>query len=240
MPIDNVNAGDIITSDLMNRVIETLNQLEEDVANLGNLNNVRIEQILPESGGRVGQFITIEGANFVVPPGENIVRIGSRLVEEFASPNTSRVLTVRIPPTLNVTDPQGTELEVSISNDFGSARSSYIVLPESTQPPVVVDTITGDGPQNLLQSEGQARFNGSGFAQPPSGNQIEFSLVRPGGGTSRFPVDPDDIDPGSTSDQIDFVMPEITGISTTIPTSMTLSVTVDEQRFINNDVPGLG
>ena len=62
MPIEKVRPGEIISSELMNFVLNKLEELEDKVNSLGGLDKVRIDQIKPLAGSPVDGFVRIEGA----------------------------------------------------------------------------------------------------------------------------------------------------------------------------------
>jgi len=204
MPIDTtIRPGDIITSDLMNSIIITLNRLEEEVDELGGLNRVRIESIQP--GGRVGTIVQMTGANFRSPPADNIISIAGELVDEYFPPGNSAELTFRIPRNITITDPQGDVVEVRIdAGEFGRTSASYLLLPASGEADVDIRTLTDVRTgSTTLNTEQDAVVSGNDLGTDAN----DISIVFEHGGTTHAVTNI--VDVAANGQQVRFTVPPI-------------------------------
>lgn len=212
MPIEKVRPGEIISSDLMNFILEKLEELEDKVNGLGGLDRVRIEQITPLAGSPVDGFIRIEGANFLHPPGDNIVRIAGRLVEEFASPSTSGILTCRVPDTIDISNPEGEEVVVHVENaEYGATEATYTLFPESSQPSISIDSVLTESGSSTLNMGEPAIVTGSNFSSNADLNLIQLEWIGPAGSTSAEAAEKEVISTTPGAMQISFIVPRIVG-----------------------------
>jgi len=227
MPIEKVRPGEIISSELMNFVLNKLEELEDKVNSLGGLDKVRIDQIKPLAGSPVDGFVRIEGANFLHPPGDNIVRIAGELVVEFASPSTSGILTCRVPDTIDISDEEGEDVVVRVENsEYGITEATYTLFPESSQPEIVIDTVLTETGSATLNMGAPAIITGDNFSTNADSNEIQFEWIGPSGSSTAEATEKEIISVTPGDMQIRFTVPEIVGFPAgqVRPVTMTLAL----------------
>jgi len=235
MDHEKVRPGEIISSDLMNFILNKLQELDDAVNGLGQTNQTRITGISPNAGGFVGEFMQIQGANFLHPPGDNVIRIGGQLVTEFQSPNTSALLSCRIPASLNVNDPAGEEVIVRVENaEFGSAEATYRVFPEPAQAPVSIASVLTETNSDIINTGFTAIITGEGFANSAAENSIRLEAVI-GGSDVSHTVTAKSV---NTPTRIEFTVPDIPEIDPNNTQSMLLILEVGD-RSDTFDIPGV-
>ncbi|MBW2737613.1 MAG: hypothetical protein JRE64_01940 [Deltaproteobacteria bacterium] len=231
-----VRPGEIISSELMNFILEKLEDLENQVSSLGQLNKVRITGFNPSEGAPVGEFIQVEGANFLHPPIENLILVAGKTVEEFSSPSTSSILTFRVPESIAITDEEEPVI-VSISNEeFGGTEATYTLYPAATGETPVIDTVVTEAGSTILNTDETAIINGENFASNPLNNDITFEIVV-AGEVIRYTVADGDIDvPNSNEQKIQLKVPVIIEIPINQPRPVTLKVKVGQKTGIKAGV----
>lgn len=182
MTIGRVQPGEIISSTLMNFVLDKLDELESrlDAPSTG---DILIERFDPSNGTRVGERMSIIGSNFVFPAEENVVEVHNALVTEFEAPSTSTILTFRVPGSIDIVNENGEDVVIRVSNEVhGSTQARYRLLPPlpgTGSPPAISEVlgVRNDGSlSTILQTGEAALIRGSNFAEEPSANVIRFTL----------------------------------------------------------------
>jgi len=231
MPNERVRPGEIISSDLMNFILNKLDELEEAVGDIGQTNQVRIDEITPAAGGLVNGTITIIGANFLHPPGDNVVRIAGQLVTEFDAPSNNGTLTCRVPATIAITNPLGEEVVIRIENSgFGATEASYRLFPESTQPPVSIISVLRASGSAVLNTTQEAIITGDNFSSDVAQNEVQLLESVSDAQTITRAVSVEEVISTTPGDmQVRITIPEITELPLNIPRPMTLRFTVDQQ-----------
>ncbi len=233
MATEKVRPGEIISSDLMNFILNKLEELENTVNNLGQLNQIRITQIKPVAGAPVGSFIRIEGANFLHPPGNNVIRIAGELVTEFGSPSTSGIITCLVPDTIDITDGEGEEVVVHVENpEFGVTEATYRLFPESSQPEIVIESVQTEAGSATLNATAPAIITGENFSTNASANQIQFEWVVTGGNNVIYKVTEKEVistTPGNM--QIRITVPDINEIDSGQIRPVTLTVAFGDRSI---------
>ncbi|MCB0189762.1 MAG: hypothetical protein KDE31_36070, partial [Caldilineaceae bacterium] len=92
MTIGRVRPGEIISSALINFMLDKLEELESRLE-APSTGDIQIERFEPPNGTPVGERLSIIGRNFVFPAEENVVEIANVLVTQFEAPSTSSILT---------------------------------------------------------------------------------------------------------------------------------------------------
>ena len=91
-----VQAGDVITAELMNQVLADIGNLQARVAELENgipsQEAPRIFFVDPNTGVRIGETLTVIGEN-LAPSNLTSVRIGNRTVSAFSGSSQGKSLT---------------------------------------------------------------------------------------------------------------------------------------------------
>ncbi|ESQ11835.1 MAG TPA: hypothetical protein DDY14_15945 [Chromatiaceae bacterium] len=194
----------------MNFILDKLEELENTVNNLGQLNQIKIDRIIPLAGAPVDTLIRIEGANFLHPPGDNIVRIAGELVVEFASPSTSGILTCRVPDTIDVNDDDGEPFVVRVENTkYGATEADYILFPESSQPEILINTVLTETGSTTLNMRAPAIITGENFSTNADLNEIRLEWIGPAGSTTAFATEKEMISTTPGDMQMRFTVPEI-------------------------------
>ncbi len=129
-----VQAGDVITAELMNQVLADIGNLQARVAELENgipsQEAPRIFFVNPNTGVRIGETLTVVGENLA--PANIHVQIGNRAVAAFNGSSQGKTLTFVVPPMLSI--PQGgADVMLVITNDFGDDDILVRVLPSLPQ-----------------------------------------------------------------------------------------------------------
>lgn len=239
MATERVRPGEIISSELMNFVLQKLEDLDNIVNSLGQLNRVRIDEFDPPEEVPVGEMLTVKGANFAHPPSENLVLVAGREVTEFFAPSTSAMITFRVPESIQITDNDGELVIVSITNqEFGHAESTYRLLPPVSGPAPIISTVTTQDGSTILKTGQPAIIVGDHFAANPQNNVIKFQIVVSGGVSKTYTVADDAIDVGSSDEQqIKFTVPIIIEIPLNQQRPVTLKVRVGQKEGIKEGVP---
>ena len=214
MPFVRVRPGEIISAELMNVILDKLEELEDTVNSLGQLNRIKIERFLPKEGVPVGQYMTIEGANFMHPPSDNLIQIAGKIVEEYTAPNTSRILTFRVPDSIEITNVHGEPVTITVSNEqFGSTQGTYNLFPPLPPAPApYIETVTAeDGLTERINTGESAFINGGNFSDELSENEITITVFDASGNQVVYPKEPGDrIEIKSASpERVEFIVPDI-------------------------------
>ncbi len=212
-----VQPGDLITSELMNTILARLEDLHQRLSNLeaGTGEGVTITGFDPPVEARVNDTLTIIGTNFVVPFTRNIVTIGGVEVPDFLPGTGETRLRFTIPPVPNLPD-AGREVLVNVQNSRGFAQRFYRLLPpdQSGGPAPSITNVTraSNGEQILVIGQ-DALIVGQNFAGTAEGNQLTFRYgaadpyPRPGQSLQFTPT-------GSPTTRIQVQVPNISEIST--------------------------
>lgn len=122
MPFERVNPGDLITANLMNRMMTAIEELQTKVTGLETSTTVTsspvILNVLPSRTIRLGQSIAIVGRNFAQPPDHNDVTIGGAPVVRFGPGSSTSQLNVTVPTSMaNVPGPAALIVAVDDRSD---------------------------------------------------------------------------------------------------------------------------
>jgi hypothetical protein len=149
-----VQAGDVITAELMNQMLADIGNLQARVADLENgvpsQEAPKIIFVNPNNGVRIGETLTVIGDN-LAPATLTSVRIGNRVVTAFGGSSQGKKLTFIVPPMLGIGE-NGADVTLEISNNFGSDDILVHVLPSVPQDLTANITLTySDIPEEELQ-----------------------------------------------------------------------------------------
>lgn len=176
-----VRPGEIISSDLINYILDELENLEERVATLetGGLpsDQVQITGFDPPNQVEAGQLLSILGTNFVFPPSGNTVTIDSTPITSFRPDSTSIELKFIVPASLVVPE-GGKNFRITVSNSKGSDDKLYRILPAvpaTGDPPVITSVAAADGGPFIFVNQ-DIRIIGQNFAANPLENIITFTV----------------------------------------------------------------
>lgn len=133
---ERVRPGDLITADLMNRILEKLKALGTRVASLESITPgttaVVITDLSPTGTLRVGDILQVNGRNFVIPAVNNTVTVGGVRVQTFRFGSSDTKLIFDIPDVPGL-DSEGSPLTVVVSNSNG--QDSY---PLTLKPTLII------------------------------------------------------------------------------------------------------
>ena len=169
-----VQSGEIISSKLMNSILERLGNLEP--GGVGSL--VQITGFDPPEQVEEKKNLVIHGTNFLYPPERNTVLFDMKAATTILEGSSCR-LNVRVP---DMTLPSGGKnVTVIVKNDLGEATAVFRILremPPVGDPPIIekVTHVTGEMPLTLGQS---ARIVGNNFAKKPDENIVKLGIVPP-------------------------------------------------------------
>lgn len=209
-----VRPGDLITSDLLNRLITHVDELEQRVAELegGGTGGtgVTITGFDPPNQVAALQELRVLGSGFAFPPEGNQVLIDTTPVTQFRPGSTSAQLRFLV-PNLGGIPGSGRNVTIAVTNTLTqrTARSAYRLLPPI---PVVGDppVITGIGPQNGSQVRiGEAAvIVGQNFSATASENRISFHV-----GANSYPPQGVPLQILATNpEEVVVIVPEITEV----------------------------
>src|SRR5205085_2594148 len=147
---DIVRPGDVITSDLINRMIALLNQHDAAIGT-GVGTGQSLIVTIPVDGAqfRVGEFLLIEGQNLGFSQGTTVVSIDGIRATQFQPGSTDQRLTVKIPG-IDVTNADGRDVLLVVSNGTASAVRSIRIRPASDLAGAVDVTWLGLDPNPIV------------------------------------------------------------------------------------------
>jgi hypothetical protein len=192
MPLitESVRAGDVIASDLINRIIAMLNEHEArlESGGSGGSTAVIITGFAPATQQNIGRVLTIFG-NFDFPLGTNALSIDGVPIAPAAFLAGSNNLQIQftIPTTIVVTGSQKST-NVRIVNSQGAHERPYILLPEvpGLPNPTISNVRPSAGAATLFaRSEEEAQIIGLNFIAPATDNAIQLTL-NPGPAQTAF------------------------------------------------------
>ncbi len=148
-PIPNVNPGDLITAAFFNQVITTINDLAQRITALeGAAPSTTEVNLKPYSGSvRVGEAITLQGANFAVPANLNTVLMDTTPITQFNPGTDTTHLSFNVPDLADL--PR--DVIVSVANTSGSASIIIPVLPAVQTPVGSLVLSPGDADIGIIQ-----------------------------------------------------------------------------------------
>ena len=181
--LDTVRPGDVISSDLINRIISLLNEHDALLASGGGSGGSQSGQLItgfsPAQQQNVGKNLTVFG-NFDFPLATNQLSIDGVAISPSAllvgSNNVQLVF--RIPSTIVVQSGGTKPVLVRIVNNKGTDQRNYTLLPEvaGLPDPTISDVRDTGTNLALLQSGNEARITGLNYATPASSNAVALTL----------------------------------------------------------------
>lgn len=191
--LDTVRPGDVISSDLLNRIIGLLNEHDALLAGGnggGSQTGLLLTGFSPAQQQNIGKNLTLFG-NFDFPLATNAVSIDGVPISPAAllagSNNIQLVFT--IPTNLSVPSGQTKSVLVRIVNSKGTDQKPYVLLPQVAGAPNpsisdARDVVSGNA---ILRSSREARITGLNFATPAANNQVSL-VLNPGPAQVSFPL----------------------------------------------------
>lgn len=183
---NHVRPGEVISSSLINQILDRLEALEQAVATgpspQPGAGAIRIDGFDPPSEQEVGRVLAILGSNLPFPPDADTVTIGSVAVPLASlriGPSNRERLELVVPD-LGTLPASGQNLFVRVSQGSSAAQRLYLFRPSSGGPPTPTITCVRpvgqtceDPPPAAMNSV--VVIEGSSFAAPPAVNTIQFT-----------------------------------------------------------------
>jgi hypothetical protein len=244
---EHVRPGDVITSDLLNRIIDKLNELEGKIGTGGGGTGGQqiITRLDPEEEQAAGQPLTIFG-NFDFPLSQNTVTIDQFQIptSSFLPGSSNAQISFIIPTTLVGAGGAARPVTIRVKRSSGQeGQQQYMVLPQvqSTVPDPTVNPSTAANPNpsnftnsafgGTLRTGEKARIAGQNLSPGPT------VAIRVQTGPNTFVTYPDaaanparpapTIDSAnSNNSQVVFTVPTITEFTQGIPGSVIVEVSV--------------
>jgi hypothetical protein len=181
--LQHVKPGDIISSDLVNYLIDNIIDLDQRLSTLQSVTPsgpITITGFNPSVQVPIGQVLVINGTGFAFPPEQNVVRIDDVQVTSFRPGSTSIRLEFIVPAVPNV--PQGgRNVIVSVANASGGPVTRLYRLtpavPVIGNPPTITTVTRTDNTNAPLTPGGNAFVNGTNFSTTASENEVRMSFV---------------------------------------------------------------
>jgi hypothetical protein len=217
IPYTEVRPGEIISSDLINYILDELEDLDERVAALETggtpAEQVQITGFDPSNQVEAGQILSVLGKNFAFPPSSNAVTIDDTSVTSFRPDSTGSELKFVVPTSL-VVPTGGKNFRITVSNSKGSDEKLYRILPAvaaTGDPPVITNVAAADGGPFIFVEQ-DIRITGQNFADDPTENIITFTVTTGPGEEVVYPKSGEtlNIDTGqSSTTEIVVTVPDI-------------------------------
>lgn len=189
---DLVRPGDVISSDLLNRMIALLNEHDAKLASGGSTGDPGlITGFDPPAAQHVDQQMTVFG-KFDFPLGTNVLTVDGIPISPsaFLPGSNDLKLIFKVPIAISVPNGMTKQVAVRVSNSLGTSQLAYTLLPlvvSAIPDPTIstaVDFTTGAA---ALHSGSKAQITGSNFATPAANNAVVLRL-QVGGVTRQFPA----------------------------------------------------
>ncbi|QWF19485.1 hypothetical protein [Lysobacter capsici] len=173
---DKVRPGDVISSDLLNRIIGLLNEHDTLLAGSGPSGNL-ITGFDPASEQNVGKNLIVLG-DFDFPIGSNNLSIDGIPIApaSFLLGSSASQLVFNIPISIVVPPSGSKSVVVRVVNSKGTGERNFLLKPQIAAPPdPTVSAITDHGTNTTPLRSGQnARIVGRNFASPATSNRVRL------------------------------------------------------------------
>lgn len=194
---DTVRPGDVISSDLINRIIGKINEHDVLIASGGGggggtATGLLLTGFSPALEQNVGKNLTVFG-NFDFPLGTNALSIDGLpiLPGAFLPGSNNLQLVIKIPTNIVVAPSTKKPVLVRIVNNKGADQRPYTLLPElpGLPDPMIVEVRDSGNNSATLRSAMEARIAGQNFILPAATNAVQF-ILNPGPGQTAFDLVP--------------------------------------------------
>ena len=245
--IDEVRAGQVISSAVFNSLLTKVADLESRVKDLedkpsgGGVDDVLITGFDPPGQVRLGEPLAIIGRGFVfpamiagVPPSPsvpaNTVMINDTQITNFLFDSTVNRLSFIVPTSLGFA--ASTVVTVSVSNQKGEAQPrTYTLLPPAvtTVPPPTITSVSPASQPGVpfVVIVGQdAVIGGTNFLADKAKDHVSFTVAFPGTPSMTFPVPTDSILDASPT-LLRIHVPDVPQVLPIMELPVVLSVRVD-------------
>ncbi|WP_457353962.1 hypothetical protein [Roseateles sp. P5_D6] len=185
--LDTLRPGDVISSDLLNRIIALLNEHDAAIGGAGPSNQL-ITGFDPPLQQNAGRTLRVFGS-FDFPLGTNLLSIDGVPISPaaFQAGSNNAQLVVTIPGSIPVPS-ASREVIVRVSNSQGTSERPYTLLPviAGLPDPVISNAVDAASGQLILRSGQNARITGIQFANPAANNLVRL-IFNTGPGQTAFP-----------------------------------------------------
>jgi hypothetical protein len=217
-----VRPGEVISSSLINQILDRLAALEAGQPSPGSPPTgggpVVIDHFEPLGEVEVGRLLAIVGTGFPFPANDTTVTLGGFSVPAgaYLQTSTSNRLEFAVPD-LGSVPPEGRDLFVRVRNGAASAQRLYRFLPriDATPAPTISAVHPpGQAPPTPVQMGAQVVVDGANFEANPNDNIITLRPLLTGAQTYPLVSAPLVIDvPGSGTTRIAFTVPDMAEIT---------------------------
>jgi len=233
--LQHVSPGDIISSNLVNYLIDSIIDLDQRLSALQAVTPsgpIVITSFEPSIEQAVGQVLVINGSGFLFPPEQNVVRIDSTQVTSFRAGSTSARLEFIVPPVVPAIPPGGRNVVVSVQNSTGGPVQRLYrltpAIPASGSPPTITGIARADGVAGPLTPGQDAFVNGTNFSTTAGQNAVSLRFVVLVGTvptTITMPPPPITV-VNATATQLRITLPAMPQLALNDPTTLNVQVTV--------------
>lgn len=140
-----VRPGDLIKSDLINRMMDEFESLESRVKKLEAVSSASTGKVVITEPNlthklRIGDPLNIVGKNFGLPT-QNVVLLEEKIIDTFESGSGDELLIVKAIPNIQNISETGREVTLTLSNAIGTATTKFILAqPAITKPTGTLQT----------------------------------------------------------------------------------------------------
>jgi hypothetical protein len=126
-----VEPGDLITAEFMNKIVAAIDSLDERLVNIGSATqdkkSVRIEAIIPGGPYRMGQTVSVLGDNFQYSKGGHRVTVNGTAVNSFVPGSTDEKLVFKLPAIKGLTK-AGKAVRLEVKNLVSTAYWPIVMV----------------------------------------------------------------------------------------------------------------
>lgn len=219
-----VRPGEVISSSLINQILDRLDALEQSIPSSTNGNTgegaIVIDGFDPATEQEVGRVLAILGSNLPFPAGGDTVTIGDVPAPEenlrLAPSNRERLELVV--PEMGTLPAEGQNLFVRVSSGSSSAQRLYRILPSSggvQTPSITAMRPLGGSAGDLIPMGSVAIIEGANFSDDSAANTITFTPLGfspPADPYPRASGPPLDVQ-GTSNTEIRVVVPDMSEIT---------------------------
>jgi len=233
--LQHVNPGDIISSNLVNYLIDAVIDLDQRLSALQAVTPsgpIVITTFEPAIEQSIGQVLVINGSGFLFPPEQNVVRIDSTQVTSFRPGSTSARLEFIVPPVIPTVPVGGRNAVVSVQNSLGGpVQRLYRLTPAVAvpgSPPTITTIVRADGTAGPLTPGQDAFVNGTNFSPTASQNIVglRFVVLISGVPTTFTMPPPPVVVVNASPTQLRVTLPAMPTLILNDPTTLNVQVTV--------------
>jgi hypothetical protein len=202
---DTVRPGDVISSDLINRMIALLNDHEGKLAGGGAGSTTTVITGFdpePQTGQNIGRTLTIFG-NFDFPLDPNTVSVDGVPIapSAFLSGSNNTQISFVVPSSIVVTGATRAVI-VRVVNSKGTAERTFTLKPQvaGAPDPTITNIVDNASHSTTLTTNLPALITGLNFATPAVNNRVRL-IFNPGPSQTAFPPNPGEslaIDPANS------------------------------------------